>query len=347
MNASQVAADIARELLAMLAPAFKCSVRDEVFLGASIGISVYPDDSKSVPKLMQDAEAAMYQAKKLGRGRFCFYTADMNADASALLELEIDLRRALDRDELVLHYQPKVDLTSGHIVGAEALLRWKRNGGDLISPALFIPMAEKTGLIVPIGAWVIGSACRQMQAWHDQGFKDIQVAVNVSAVQFRADDFEVTVADAQKRYGIAQWQLELELTESMLMDEPETATALLGRLKTLGVKLSLDDFGTGYSSLTYLSRFPIDTLKIDQSFVRDIATDPASADIVSAVIGLAQRLRLRVVAEGVENEEQLGYLKKQGCDQIQGYLFSKPVPADAFSEMLRANKSLPSAQRVA
>ena len=344
MEESQTAADVARDLLAVLAEPFQYSGRHEVFLGASIGISVYPDDGANVAELMGDAEVAMYRAKDRGRGRFCFYTADMNADALAMLELEADLRRALDRNEFVLHYQPKVDLLSGLIVGAEALLRWSRNSRELVPPARFIPLAEKTGLIVPIGAWIIEAACRQMRAWHEQGFRDLRVAVNVSACQFRADDFETTVADILKRHGIPPGQLELELTESMLMDDPEAATALLGRLKSLGVKLSLDDFGTGYSSLAYLSRFPIDTLKIDQSFVKDIVTDPNSAGIVSVVIGLAQRMRLRVVAEGVETEAQLGYLRKQGCDQIQGYYFSKPVPADSFDEMLKTNKSLPAAK---
>ena len=341
MKSSQEAADVARDLLALFIPAFRCSVKKDVFLGASVGISVYPDDGSTVAKLMQDAEAAMYQAKERGRGRFCFYTADMNADALAMLELKGDLRRSLDRNELVLHYQPKVNLATGKIVGAEALLRWRRDNGELIPPGLFIPLAEQSGLIVPIGAWVIATACRQMRAWIDEGFKDICLAVNVSAAQFHTDEFEATVADALALYGIPPEQFELELTESMLMDKPDVAAALLSRMKLLGVQLSLDDFGTGYSSLTYLSRFPIDTLKIDQSFVRDIVTHPASAGIVSAIIGLAQRMQLKVVAEGVETEAQLSYLRAEGCEQIQGYLFSRPVPADVFGEMLKECRSLP------
>ncbi len=340
MQESQAAADVARDLLSELAAPFSCSGGHEVYLGASIGISVFPDDGGDVAELMRDAEVAMYRAKDRGRGRFCFYTADMNADALAILELEADLRRALDRGEFTLHYQPKVDLNSGLIVGAEALLRWARNG-EAVPPSRFIPLAEKTGLIVPIGAWVVETACRQIRIWHDMGFGNARVAVNVSALQFRAEDFEDTVAQALERFGVPLGHLELELTESMLMEEPEAATRLLGRFKSRGVRLSLDDFGTGYSSLAYLSRLPIDILKIDQSFVRDIVTEPDSAGIVAAVIGLAQRMRLKVVAEGVETEAQLAYLRKQGCDQMQGFLFSRPVPAEMFTEMLRENRALP------
>ncbi len=340
LDDSQAAADVARDLLDQLSVPFSCLGGHEVFLGASIGISVYPDDGEDVADLMRDAEVAMYRAKERGRGMFCFFTADMNTDALVTLELEADLRRALDRGELSLEYQPKVDMNSGHIVGAEALLRWSCHG-ESIPPNRFIPLAEKTGLIVPIGVWVIDAACRQLRDWHDQGFGNARVSVNVSACQFRSGDFEATVAGALKRHAVPRGHLELELTESMLMDEPEQVTALLGRLKAQGVKLSLDDFGTGYSSLTYLSRLPIDTLKIDQSFVRNIVTDPDSAGIVSAVIGLARRMRLQVIAEGVEDEAQLGYLRKQGCDLMQGFLFSRPVSAEAFDVMLRENKSLP------
>jgi len=343
------AAEIARDLLDLLGSPFACpdsvDIAHEIFLGASIGISVYPDDGASVAELLRDAEAAMYRAKERGRNRFCFYTADMNADALALLELEADLRRALERDELELHYQPKVNLRSGQIVGAEALLRWRRNrpdkGPGLTAPANFIPLAEKTGLIVPIGAWVIDTACRQLRVWLDQGLSDVRLAVNVSACQLRAADFDATLAATLQRHGVPAQHLELELTESMLMQDPDAATMLLKRLKAIGVKLSLDDFGTGYSSLAYLSRFPIDAVKIDQSFVRDIVTDPDSAGIVSAVIGLAERMGLQTIAEGVESEAQLGYLRKLGCELMQGYYFSRPVPAAEFTAMLCANKSLP------
>jgi diguanylate cyclase (GGDEF)-like protein/PAS domain S-box-containing protein len=343
-------AEIARDLLELLAPPFACrdsaDAAHELFLGASIGISVYPDDGSEVAELLRDAEVAMYRAKERGRNRFCFYTADMNADALALLELEVDLRRALERNELELYYQPKVDLRSGQIVGAEALLRWHRNNrgntaGAITSPAQFIPLAEKTGLIVPIGAWVIDTACRQLRAWLDQGMSDVRLAVNVSACQLRSADFDLRLTETLKRHGVPAKYLELELTESILMQDPDAAAALLKRLKAIGVKLSLDDFGTGYSSLAYLSRFPIDTLKIDQSFVRDIVTHPDSAGIVSAVIGLAQRMNLRTIAEGVETEAQLGYLRKLGCEVMQGYFFSRPLPEAEFTAMLRAGKCLP------
>ncbi len=343
-------AEIARDLLDLLAPPFACrDARDlahEVFLGASIGISVYPDDGGSVAELLRDAEAAMYRAKERGRNRFCFYTADMNADALVLLELDADLRRALERDELELHYQPKVDLRGGQIVGAEALLRWRRKArdnapGGLTAPGQFIPLAEKTGLIVPIGAWVIDTACRQLRAWLDQGLSDVRLAVNVSASQLHVVDFDRDLAETLRRHGVPAQHLELELTESILMQDPDAVAALLKRLKLLGVKLSLDDFGTGYSSLAYLSRFPIDVVKIDQSFVRDIITDPDAAGIVSTIIGLAQRMKLRTIAEGVETEAQLGFLRKLGCEVMQGYYFSRPVPEGEFTEMLRAGKCLP------
>jgi EAL domain-containing protein (putative c-di-GMP-specific phosphodiesterase class I)/ActR/RegA family two-component response regulator len=236
-----------------------------------------------------------------------------------------------------------VDLRSGQTIGAEALLRWRRNGNGagLTGPAQFIPLAEKTGLIVPIGAWVIDTACRQLRLWLDQGMGDVRLAVNVSACQLRAVDFDATLAATLKRHGVPAQHLELELTESMLMQDPDAAAALLKRLKVIGVKLSLDDFGTGYSSLAYLKRFPIDAVKIDQTFVRDIVTDPDAAGIVSAVIGLAQRMHLRTIAEGVETEAQLGYLRKLGCEVMQGYYFSRPVPEAEFNAMLRAGKCLP------
>ena len=351
---SREAAEIARDLLDLLAPPFTCQdsnqATHEVFLGASIGISVFPDDGLSATELLRDAETAMYRAKERGRNRFCFYTADMNANALVLFELEADLRRALERDELELHYQPKVDLHSGQIVGAEALLRWRRNcqgngqvndQDNMTSPAQFIPLAEKTGLIVPIGAWVIDTACKQLRNWLDQGLSDIRLAVNVSACQLRALDFDVSLAATLAKHGVPAKHLELELTESMLMQDPDETAALLKRLKLIGVKLSLDDFGTGYSSLSYLSRFPIDVLKIDQSFVRDLVSNPDSAGIVSTVISLAQCMNLKTIAEGVETEAQLGYLRKLGCEVMQGYYFSRPVPEPEFTAMLNAGKCLP------
>ncbi|MDO9226570.1 MAG: EAL domain-containing protein [Pseudomonadota bacterium] len=255
-------------------------------------------------------------------------------------ELESALSQALARGELELFFQAKADLHNGRVAGAEALLRWRR-GGTLAQPAEFIHVAERSGLIVPIGAWVIDTACARLRAWADQGFEETRVAVNVSAQQFHAGDLEAVVAGALTRHGVKPASLELELTESMLMHDPDATTVLLHRLKHLGVKLSLDDFGTGYSCFAYLCRFPIDTLKIDQSFVRDMVTQANTASIVAAIIALAHKLRLHVVAEGVENEAQLGYLRKLGCDEIQGYLFSRPLPEADYLALLAQGKAVP------
>jgi EAL domain-containing protein (putative c-di-GMP-specific phosphodiesterase class I)/CheY-like chemotaxis protein len=257
------------------------------------------------------------------------------------LELESALRHAVEREELELHYQAKGDLHNGHISGAEALLRWRRGNNVLTQPGEFIAVAEKSGLIVPIGAWVIDSACARIRAWADAGLAETRLAVNVSARQLLADDFERVVAGAIERHGIDPGLLELELTESMLMHDPEAAKALLHRLKSIGVRLSLDDFGTGYSCFAYLRRFPIDTLKVDQSFVRDMVADANTAGIVAAILALARRMRMHTVAEGVEHEAQLAYLRRLGCDAIQGYLFSRPLPEAEFLALLAADTRLP------
>jgi len=256
------------------------------------------------------------------------------------LELESALQRALERGELELFFQAKGDLHNGHIAGAEALLRWRR-GDTLVQPAEFIPMAEKSGLIVPIGAWVIDTACACLRAWAEQGLEESRLAVNVSARQFRAGNLDRVVSEALARHGVKPARLELELTESMLMHDPEATTTLLHRLMDIGVKLSLDDFGTGYSCFAHLSRFPIDTLKIDQSFVRHMVSDANSAGIIAAIIDLAHRMQLHVVAEGVESEAQLAYLRRLGCDEIQGYLFSRPVPEADYLALLAQGKILP------
>jgi diguanylate cyclase (GGDEF)-like protein/PAS domain S-box-containing protein len=338
---SQEASAVARDLLAVLERPFSTPDGDEVCLAARIGISIYPDDAGSADELLGNAGAALDRAKKAGRGQFRFYTADMNAQALADLQLETALRRALERGELELHYQPKVDMQSGRVAGAEALLRWQRDGTEWVSPCRFIPLAEKTGLILPISDWVMDNVCRQVRAWQEAGLRQVPVSVNVSASQFRAGGLETAVAEALAHYGIPAESLELELTESVLMDDPQAAATLLARLKAIGVKIALDDFGTGYSSLAYLRHLPIDILKIDRSFVADLVTDSNAAMIVSAIIDLARRLRVKVVAEGVETETQLGYLRKQGCDFLQGYLFSAAVPGAAFAEMLRTERSLP------
>ena len=274
--------------------------------GRASASACFPRTACSATELMRDADAAMYRAKEGGRGQFRFYTGDMNADARARLEMEAALRGAAERGELVLHYQPKVDIATGRVCGAEALIRWQWPGVGLVPPARFIQLAERSGLIIAIGAWVIGEACRQIRAWREDGLDRIPVSVNVSARQFFAGDLQDTVARALEAHGVESHCLDLEVTESMLMDRPEEAVVMLHKLKSLGVTLSLDDFGTGYSSLAYLSRFPIDTLKIDQSFVRDIVTNPTAATIAVSIIALAHRMQLKVVAEGVEADTQFG-----------------------------------------
>ncbi len=336
----QDAAVVARDLIAALNEPFTLSDGQEVFIGGSIGISLFPQDGETVSELMKNADAAMYLAKESGRNQFSFYTRELNADARDKLALENELRRALLQGELTLHYQPKADLRSGRIVGAEALSRWQLADGSWISPAQFIPIAEKSGLILELGNWVIEQSCRQIRAWLNDGLPATCVAINISARQFRSGNLDHQLADAIERHGIEARHLEIELTESMLMQEPDRAIETMHKLKQLGVKISLDDFGTGYSSLGYLSRFPIDTLKIDQSFVRGVTTVADDAEIASAIIGLAHRMKLRVVAEGVETIDQLAFLRGNDCDEVQGYYFSKPVPAADFAEMVRSGRTL-------
>jgi EAL domain-containing protein (putative c-di-GMP-specific phosphodiesterase class I) len=264
----------------------------------------------------------------------------MSVENHERLALEFSLRQALENQEFVLHYQPRVDLKSGAIVGAEALVRWQHPTRGLISPAHFIGLAEETGLIVPLGSWILRHACQQQAAWRREGFGATVVAVNVSSRQFGEPDFVEMVAATLAQTGLPAESLELELTESVIMTDVEDAILILGRLRALGVKLSIDDFGTGYSSLAYLKRFPISALKIDQSFVRDIVADQDDRLIVSSIIGLAHNLQLKVVAEGVEDVAQLAYLAQQNCDEIQGYHFSRPVPAEQFFHMVSSRKRL-------
>ena len=338
----EVAAEVANSILVGLSAPFHLPDSAELYISASIGISIYPDDGSSTSELLRNADNALHQAKALGRNCFCFYTASMNADALQKLELNAALRKAIDRQEFVLHYQAKADLHSGRICGAEALIRWPQEDGRLLPPGQFIPLAESTGLIVPIGTWVIDECCRQLRAWHDAGLSECRVALNVSARQFHAGNLPEVVNSAMQRHGLDARFLELELTESMLMDDPRQTIEILQALKKLGVRLSLDDFGTGYSSFSYLQRFPIDALKIDQSFVRDISTNPGAAVIAASIIDLAHRMGLKVVGEGIEKEEQLSCLRAQGCDEIQGYLFSKPLPAAEFEALFRQGKTLSS-----
>jgi diguanylate cyclase (GGDEF)-like protein len=306
----------------------------ELHVSLSIGISVFPDDGTDVDVLMQNADAAMYHAKASGRNNVQFFKPDMNVRAVRRQFVENSLRRALKQDEFLLHYQPKIDLASGAITGVEALIRWQDPALGLVYPAQFVPIAEENGLIIPVGRWVLREACRQVQAWLDAGLPAVPVSVNISAVEFRHKNFLEGLAQILKETGLAPHYLELEMTESILMHDTESSAALLQALKAMGVQLAIDDFGTGYSSLSYLKRFPIDTLKIDQSFVRDIATDADDATIVAAVIGMGRNLKQRVIAEGVETQAQLEFLQARHCDEGQGFHFSHPVSAGDFARLL-------------
>jgi diguanylate cyclase (GGDEF)-like protein/PAS domain S-box-containing protein len=313
----------------------------EFFLTCSTGVSAYPADGSDADVLIKHAEIAMYRAKEMGRNNFQVYTPAMNAQALERLRIEGHLRNAVERGEFVLHYQPQLDLRSGRVVGMEALIRWDHPELGMVPPARFIGLAEETGLIVPIGAWVARTACRQTKAWQDAGLGMLRVAVNLSARQFYQQDLVQSVAVILDESGLEAKYLEIELTETLVMTDVDRAIAILRDLKALGVQISIDDFGTGYSSLSYLKRFPIDVLKIDQSFVRDITVNPDDAAIVVSIISLAHSLRLQVIAEGVETEEQLAYLREHECDQMQGYYFSRPIPADAFADLLKQGKGLP------
>lgn len=307
--------------------------------GVSIGIAIYPSDCTDVDQLLKNADTALYQTKKQGSNNYQFYSAELNANLQERLTLENELHDALKRGEMLLHYQPKVSLISGRIIGVEALLRWHPTRGS-VSPAKFIPIAEETGLIVPIGEWVLHTACAQNRTWQKNGLPPIKMAVNLSARQFKQPNLVQMIAKTLKETDLDANYLELELTESLLIENVQQTITVLQQLHDMGIVLSLDDFGTGYSSLSYLKRFPIDILKIDQSFVRDIVFDSDDAAITEAIISLAHSLRLGVIAEGVETQEQLDYLQANGCNEIQGYYFSRPLPADVLTKLLEEGKKL-------
>ncbi len=312
----------------------------EVFVGGSLGVAMYPNDGTDVDTLLMHADTAMYRAKASGRGGFQLYDASMNARALDRLHLETQLRRALERREFVLHYQPRVDVLSGCIVGAEALIRWQHAERGLVPPNDFIPMVEDSGLVIPIGEWAIGEVCRQIAAWRDGGMAPVPVAVNLASTHLREPALPGLVREALAQHGVPAQLLGIEVTESILLADPEVSIAIASQLCSLGVQLSIDDFGTGYSSLSYLKRLPIAALKIDRSFVRDLDTDPDDAAIVSAIIALAHSLKLRVVAEGVETASQLAFLQSRQCDEYQGFLTSRAVMPDEFAALLR-NSRLP------
>ncbi len=325
---------VVNKILGQLSPAITIGGR-ELFVTPSIGITLFPFDDDTSDDLLRNADSAMYDAKEQGGNTFRFYTAEMNARAERRLTLETGLRHALERGEFLLHYQPQVNLVSGEILGAEALIRWQHPDWGLISPAEFIPLAEETGLILPIGEWVLAEACAQTRVWHNAGHAGLKIAVNLSSRQLSQKNLVEAVATTLTRCAVARGTLELEITESLLMQDLEQTAGTLEALAALGVTISMDDFGTGYSSLSYLKRLPIDVLKIDQSFVRDISSDPDDAAIVHAIIAMAHSLNIRVIAEGVETAEQLAFLRQHRCDGMQGYYFSRPLPPAQFAELLQ------------
>lgn len=322
---------VAAELFAKLAQPFRLG-EHEVFVGASIGVAIYPKDAGNMDDLIKQSDSAMYHAKAQGRNNVQFYSKPLTEKVRDRLSLETGLRRALERQELRLFFQPKVGCIQRELVGAEVLVRWEKPGQGMVPPAVFIPLAEETGLIVPIGTWILQQACRQAMQWQQEGRPRLRLAVNLSTRQFRDEGLVGMVADALSGSGLAADCLELEITEGAMMDDPAGANQTLRRIKELGVHISIDDFGTGYSSLAYLRQFPVDALKVDQSFVRGLPENRDSVILVASIVALAHNLNLNVVAEGVETEEQLALLKSLKCEQIQGYLISRPIPADRFAD---------------
>ena len=323
----------AQGLLSALSAPFLLD-QQEYHLTASIGISAFPGDGQDAQTVLKNADSAMNRAKEQGKNNYQFYSSQMNVRSFERLVLERFLRHALEQDEFQLHYQPKIDLTTGRATGMEALLRWIHPGMGMIAPAKFIPLAEETGLIVPIGEWVLREACAQARRWQAQGLPPLRVAVNLSARQFAHDGLHAAIVGALEESALPPSRLELEITESMTMENPEHATQCLQKMKALGITVAIDDFGTGYSSLGYLKRFPIDSVKIDRSFIKDIPGDSDDEAITQAIIAMGHSLRLKVIAEGVESAEHAEFLRRHGCDEAQGYYFGKPVPADEFVRLL-------------
>ena len=323
----------ARRVLKALADPHKVGELD-LHVTASVGVSVYPDDGPDAESLIKNADTAMYQAKASGRKTFQFFTPEMNVSAVERQSIEEDLRHALENGEFALHYQPKVNLKTGAVVGAEALIRWVHPTRGPLSPGKFIPVAEETGLILPIGAWVLREACSQAKSWKDSGLSVGTIAVNVSTIQFQDERFLVDLLSILREAGLDPRFLELEVTESVLMRNTEASVSIIKAVRDVGIRVAVDDFGTGYSSLSYLRRFPLDSLKIDQSFLRKIHDAPDDSIIVSAIIGMGRNLGLRVIAEGVETAAELAFLNANDCDEAQGYYFSRPVPAEEFVKLL-------------
>ncbi len=331
---SQNIVHLAEKVIRELKQSFTVSGH-EFFIGASIGIALFPEDGRDYETLIKNADIAMYNAKEVGRGTYKFFSPQMNEKTNRRLSLEKDLRKALEQNEFVLYYQPKIGIASGLIVGMEALIRWCHPEKGMISPGDFIPLAEETGLIIPMGLWVLKTACQQVHSWRTMGWKSLRVAVNLSALQVQSEDIIQQVKDVLATTDLTSDGLELEITESIAMHDVTRTVGIIREFREMGIHISIDDFGTGYSSLSYLKSLPLHALKIDQSFVRDLVENSEDASIVTSIISMAAAMNLEVVAEGVETEEQLAFLAKQNCSQAQGYFFSRPVSADDFLELLR------------
>ncbi|MBI5014946.1 MAG: EAL domain-containing protein [Deltaproteobacteria bacterium] len=330
------AARVARRCLDVLSRPYQLEGH-EVTVTASIGIAAFPGDGGDIDALLKNADTAMYCAKETGKNTYQFYQSSMNASAMEKLTLEADLRKAVEREELLVHYQPQVKITSGRTIGLEALLRWQCPTRGMVSPATFIPVAEENvQLIGEIGAWVLRAACRQARAWEDLGLPRLPISVNVSSQQFRQEGLPTRIASLLQEFRLDPGHLVLEITESVLLEDRPASMEQLRELTGLGLRLSMDDFGTGYSSLSYLKRFPLHALKVDRSFIRDLTTNPDDAAITRAIIAMAHSLNLQVVAEGVETAEQRDFLLREGCEYAQGFLFSRPRPADEIAQLLRA-----------
>ena len=326
---------VARKMLRCLAEPFVIDGAEMLVTG-SLGITVFPDDGGDAETLLKNADTAMYKSKEDGRNTFRFFTAKMNAEALEYLELENALRHAIEREQFILHYQPIIDLKTGRVTSAEALLRWDHPERGIVAPTEFIPLAEDTGMIVPIGEWVFRTACDQMERWRDIGLSSLHVSVNLSARQSRDIAFKDMIHRILKETGADPKNITLEITESMFMEEDHRALAILSEFRTMGINLSLDDFGTGYSSLGYLKRFPVNILKIDRSFVVDIGKDTESQGLVEAIIAMAHSQNMKVIAEGAETEEQVAFLRSRECDEVQGFYFSQALPAEEFTAYIAA-----------
>ncbi|HSD95552.1 MAG TPA: EAL domain-containing protein, partial [Sulfuricaulis sp.] len=337
-NADDVPA-IAQKIVDALSRPFSVNNREFV-ITTSIGVSLYPGDGEDSQKLLRNADTAMYRAKDLGRNKYQFYSSEMSAKALEKFMLETSLRHALEREEFLLHYQPQVNLATGLITGVEALLRWQHPDLGLVSPFQFIPVAEETGLMKSIDKWVLQTACDRARRWKSSGMPPLSMTVNLSGASFSEPNLVDMVARALHQAGLSPEILELEITENVIMQNAPATVDMLQALNRMGIRLAVDDFGAGHSSLSYLKRFPIDTLKIDQSFVRDVTTDPDDASIVTAIIAMAHGLQLKVIADGVETPDQLVFLRNHGCDGMQGYLFSRPQPEAEITRLLLSGKKL-------